>query len=108
MKLPTEIFGDVVVIHTPEEFAEEQAEQVGRYVSLHERASVIVDLDNTEAIDSQGLTALLDAQDELRRRGGDLKVAVTNKVNRTILHITRLDQQIDVFESVIEAVKAFG
>jgi hypothetical protein len=30
-----------------------------------------------------------------------------NAVNRKILDITRLDQQLEVFESVIDAVKSF-
>jgi anti-anti-sigma regulatory factor len=58
-------------------------------------------------LDSTGLTTLLDAQDKLRAHSGDLKIATTNNVNRKILEITRLDQQVEVFDSVIDAVKSF-
>jgi anti-sigma B factor antagonist len=58
-------------------------------------------------LDSTGLSTLLDAQDELRAHGGDLKIATTNNVNRKILEITRLDQRVEVFDSVIDAVKSF-
>jgi anti-anti-sigma factor len=64
-------------------------------------------MDNTEMLDSQGLTALLAAHEQARRQDGDLKIATTNSVNRKILEITRLDQQLDVFDSVIDAVKSF-
>ena len=68
---------------------------------------MVVDLDGTETLDSAGLTALLNAQEALRELQGDLKIATSNAVNRKILEITRLDQQLEVFESVIDAVKSF-
>ena len=108
MKLPTEIFGDVVVVHTPEELAEESAHAFAQFVTSLERSKVIVEMDTTESLDSAGLTSLLTAQDALRQCQGDLKISTTNKVNRKILEITRLDQQLEVFESVIDAVKSFA
>jgi anti-sigma B factor antagonist len=107
MNLPTEIFGDVVVVHTPEELGDDQADQFQSFVTSLERSKVIVDLDGTETIDSSGLTALLEAQESLRDLGGDIKLSTSNAVNRKIMDITRLDQQLEVFESVIDAVKSF-
>lgn len=108
LNLPTEIFGTVVVVHTPEEVSEDQAEQLEVFLTSLERSRVVVDLDGTETIDSGGLTALLNAQDLLRHVQGDLKIATTNSSNRKILEITRLDQHLDVHESVIDAVKSFA
>jgi anti-anti-sigma regulatory factor len=67
----------------------------------------VLDLDGTESIDSKGLTSLLDVQDALREKLGDLKLATNNVYNRKILELTRLDQQLEVFESVMDAVKSF-
>lgn len=108
MKLPTEVFGQVVVVHTPEELGEDQAGQLESYLTSLERSQVIVDLDGTESIDSAGLTALLNSQDALRELSGDLKISTKNSVNRKILEITRLDEQLEVFDSVIDAVKSFS
>jgi len=108
MNLPTEIFGDVVVAHTPDEFGEEQADAFENFVTSLERSRVIVDLDGTEMIDSAGLEALLSAQEILRDLGGDMKISVVNTVNRKALEITRLDQQLEIFDSVIDAVKSFN
>lgn len=108
MKLPTEVFGDVVVVHTPEDLAGEQAERIEGFITGLDRSRVVLDLDNSETIDSLGLTALLNGQERLRERQGDLKIATTNPVNRKILEITRLDRQLDVFESVLDAVKSFA
>ena len=107
MNLPTEIFGDVIVVHTPEELGADQCDGFVACVSSLERSRVVLDLDATETIDSKGLAALLDVQDQLRDASGEAKIATTNPCNRKILEITRLDQQLEVFDSVVEAVKSF-
>jgi anti-anti-sigma factor len=107
MQLPTEIFGDVVVIHSPEELAADQAEAFERLVADTEPRRVVLDLDNTEALDSRGLEAVLNAHEHLRKEGGDVRIATTNAINRKILEITRLDQKLDVFDCVIDAVKSY-
>jgi anti-anti-sigma factor len=107
MTLPTEIFGDVIVVHTPEELGAEHCDAFEAYVPSLERSSVVFDLDATETLDSKGLTALLNVQDRLRDAHGEAKIATTNATNRKILEITRLDQQLEVFDSVVEAVKSF-
>ncbi len=107
MNLPTEIFGEVIVVHTPEELGGEQVDQFQTCVLGMDRHNVVLDLDSTETLDSRGLTSLCDIQDKFREQGGDVKIAVTNSTNRKILEITRLDQQLEVFESVVDAVRSF-
>ena len=107
MNLPSEIFGDVIVVHTPEELNADNADSLTTYLTQLECRNIVLDLDNTEAIDSEGLTALLDVRDQLHTLEGDLKVSTSNHSNRKILEISRLDQQLDVFDSVIDAVKSF-
>ena len=106
MNLPTEIFGEVIVVHTPEELGTDQAAEFESYLPTLERNRVVLDLDNTELLDSSGLSALLGAHDLVREQGGDVKLATTNAVNRKILEITRINQQMDVFDSVVDAVKS--
>jgi len=107
MNLPTEIFGDVIVVHTPDELGSHQCEEFTIFASTLERDCAVLDLDNTELLDSQGLTAILEVREMLQQKGGDLKIAATNATNRKILDITRLDQQLEVFDSMIDAVKSF-
>jgi len=108
MKLPTEVFGDVVVVHTPEELGADTAGQLEKFLTSQERSNVIVDLDGSETIDSSGLEALLSAQEALRALQGDLKISTSNPANLKILEITRLDEQLEVFNTVIDAVKSFA
>jgi anti-sigma B factor antagonist len=107
MQLPTEVFGNVVVVHTPEELGSDQADALEHLLADTTPRRIVLDMDNTEMLDSQGLAALLNAHDQVRKQGGDVKIATTSTVNRKILEITRLDQEFDVFESVIDAVKSF-
>jgi anti-sigma B factor antagonist len=107
MNLQTEIFGDVIVVHTPEELGADQCDAFEAYIPALERQRVVLDVDATESIDSKGLASLLNVQDKLRDAGGEAKIATTNPNNRKILEITRLDQQLEVFDSVVDAVKAF-
>lgn len=107
MNLPTEIFGDVIVVHTPEELGADQCEDFESYLPTLERNNIVLDLDNTEMLDSRGLTALLNVQEHVREKAGDIKIAASNPNNRKIFEITRLDQQLEVFDSVINAVKSF-
>jgi anti-sigma B factor antagonist len=108
MKLPTEVFGDVVVVHTPEELGADTSVQLEKFLTSQERSNVIVDLDGSETIDSGGLEALLAAQEALRALSGDLKISSSNPANKKILEITRLVQQLEVFDTVIDAVKSFA
>ena len=70
MNLPTEILGDVIVVHTPEELGAEQRDDLESYLPALDRKHVVLDLDHTETIDSEGLTGLLGAQDKLREENG--------------------------------------
>ena len=108
MKLPTEIFGNVIVVHTPEELSAETSGQFEGFLTSLDRSQVIIDLNGSETIESGGLEALLGAQETLRALGGDIKISTSNGPNRKILEMTRLDQQLEVFESVIDAVKSFA
>ena len=107
MNLAQEIFGDVIVVHSPKELEAEQCDGYEAYFGGLEIRNVVLDLDGAESIDSKGLTALLNAQDALREKQGDLKIATNNVYNRKILELTRLDQQLEVFESVMDAVKSY-
>ena len=108
MHLPTEIFGDVLVVHAPDELNEEHAVPFCRFLTEQGRTKIVVDLDGVESLDSAGLTSLLDAQDWCRTGRGDLKLMTSNGMNLKILEITRLDEQLEAFESVIDAVKSFA
>lgn len=110
MAIATETFGRVLVAHTPEELNEESARELINALEApveHGTVCVVAQMDRTEALDSAGLTALLDLRDELRQHGGNLKVCNLTETGQKVFELTRLDNHLDTFDSVIDAVASF-
>jgi anti-sigma B factor antagonist len=111
MQISTETFGKVLVVHTPDELTEDTVPDLLR--ALKEplqsgQVKVVLQMDRSEHYDSQGLTSLVDLQDEIREAGGNLKISGLVDPGRKIFEITRLDQRFDIFESIIDAVSSFN
>jgi anti-anti-sigma factor len=107
MNLPTELFGSVLVVHTPDELCSDHTERFVEFLDNLDQKQIVLDMDHTESLDSDGLTTLLNSQDKLRAKQGDLKIATSNAVNRKIFEMTRIDQTLEVYESVVDAVNSF-
>lgn len=110
MQLTTETFGQVMVVHTPDELVIESApcflEALQPSIEGGQK-QMVLEMDRTELYDSAGLTALLDLQDKLREQGGNVKVSGLNDTGRKIFEVTRFDRRFDVFDSLIDAVSSF-
>lgn len=110
MPIATETFGNVVVVHTPDELSEETHALVRETLAAPLAAGqnrIVLQMDRTELFDSAGLTALVDLQEQVRERGGSLKVCGLAATGRKIFEITRLDRRFDLFDSLIDAVGSF-
>ena len=110
MQITTETFGNVLVAHTPDELTEETSERfldAIRAAILNGQVCIIAQMDRSDTYDSAGLNALVDLQDQLRKEGGNLKISGLGDPGKKIFELTRLDQQFDLFESVIDAVASF-
>lgn len=68
---------------------------------------LVIDLEKVTFIDSSGLTTLISGLKSARLAGGDLRVANPGDEARTILELTRLDQVMQIFPSVEDAVSSF-
>lgn len=110
MTISTETFGRVLVAHTPEELHEEASRELMSVLGepvAQGMVLVVAQMDCTESLDSAGLTALLDLRDELRQHGGNLKICNLTETGQKIFELTRLDNHLDTFDSVIDAVASF-
>ena len=110
MQISTETFGDVLVVHTPDDLTEETSRLFLAAVEGHlenGRSSIVLQMDRSELYDSVGLTTLLDLQDQARQAGGTVKISGLVDPGRKIFELTRLDQRFDLFDSVIDAVASF-
>lgn len=110
MQISTETFGKVLVAHTPDELTDDTAEQFLNALSGPIEAgqvNIVLQMDRSELFDSAGLNMMLDLQDQLRDKGGNVRVSGLGDPGRKIFEITRLDQRFDIFDSVIDAVSSF-
>ncbi len=110
MKLTTETFGQVMVVHTPDELTDDT--RTGFLEALAQpiqsgHVQMVLEMDRTDQYDSRGLDALLDLQDQLREQGGHVKISGLGETGKKIFEITRLDKQFDLFDSLIDAVSSF-
>ncbi|SRR5579871_182938 len=67
---------------------------------------VVLQLDQTEFIDSSGLGALVRLMREGRSKGGDLKLALVPAPLKKTLELTHLLQQFEVYDAIEEAITA--
>ena len=68
---------------------------------------VVFDMSDVPLIDSAGLESLLDVQDSLQDRGGELKLAAATQLCKEILRVTSIDQHFDSYDEVKAAVGSF-
>ena len=68
------------------------------------KTKIILNLKDVPFLDSEALTLMLQTHDELRRRGGGLKIVGLNAVCSDILTATRLINVLYVYEDIHEAV----
>lgn len=110
MNLTTETFGQVLVVHTPDDLI---ADNSPGFLEALDAAiasgnlQMVLEMDRTEQYDSAGLNILLDLQDHLRDKGGTVKISGLGETGRKIFEVTRLNQRFDLFDSLIDAVSSF-
>jgi anti-sigma B factor antagonist len=72
------------------------------------RGGLVVDLSRATFLDSTALTSLVNAFDNLRRRGGGRLVIVANDSRmRALFDVARLERDFDIFDSRADALAAF-
>ena len=69
---------------------------------------VVIDLGKVKWLNSSGLGALMGALTTLRGEDGDLKLANTSDKIQSLLMITKLMSIFETYETVEEAITAFG
>jgi anti-anti-sigma factor len=72
------------------------------------RSRVVVDLSETEFVDSSGLGALVSCLKKLRQAGGDLKLSGALEQVTMVLDLTNLSRVLRPRPTVADAVADFG
>ncbi|NLW87357.1 MAG: STAS domain-containing protein [Planctomycetes bacterium] len=110
MNITTESYGHAVILILKGDLLEDAIEPLRQAVD-HQLANkevidIVLNLENVPFIDSKAMEYLLDLQDKLAERLGQVRFVKCDENIRKILEITRLDSVFEVFDDVTEAVKA--
>ena len=68
----------------------------------------VIDLGNVDFMDSAGLGTLIAVLKRVSEHGGDMKIANLQKKPRMVFEITRAYKVFEIYETVEDAVRAFG
>ena len=110
MNVSAESYGHAVILILKGELTEDDLGALRRAVDHQLEDEQVIDLvlnlADVPFIDSAALEYLLDLQDRLAERFGQVKLVHVGQSVQTILEITRLRPSFEVFEDTVEAVKA--
>lgn len=109
MKLTQDKQGQVCVLAVKGELTAEDADRFDRTVHdcFEEQVrDFVIDLSETEVIDSKGLESLLALQDRCADLLGQVRLAATPAVIEQVLHLTRLSGRFDRHETVGAAIQS--
>lgn len=110
MAITTETYGDVSVARLEDELT---LDNVSRFEAVLDQPmeegirNFVIDLEKTEYLDNAGLEAFDDLIARLEKSGGRVKFSGPGPSCRKIFELTRFDRRVDIFDSLIDAVRSF-
>lgn len=110
MPIATETYGEVVVVRLDDELT---GDNVVRFQNALEQPleegirNFVMDMEKTEYLDNAGLEAIDDLIQDVGKTAGQVKFSGLGAGCRKIFEVTRLDRRVDVFDSLIDAVRSF-
>ena len=110
MAMTTETYGDVAVARLEDELTHENAERFRAVLESPFEDGIrqfVIDLEKTEYLDNAGLEAVEDLIEKLEGMSGQVKFSGLGPGCRKIFELTRLDRRVDIFDSLIDAVRSF-
>jgi len=109
--IQTREINDVAVLTIPESLDSLNADNLTQILSdLIEKEInfIVVDLSDTEFINSSGLNALVGKLPFIKSNGGDIRLALNNVLIKNQLRVTTLDQVFQCHDTVDAAVSSFS
>ena len=112
MSIPVEDYGHAVILKPKGELVEDTLAAFKEVVEhqLEDEAvvDVIVDMEDITFVDSTVLEYLLDLQDALHEKFGQVRLARCDQNVAKILEMTRLDMVFEIFSDTNDAVRLGG
>ena len=111
MDFTTDTEGDVRVINIPDRLTSETSDVLKRMLKeLVDKGyyKIVMNLEQTEYMDSSGLGAIVSKIAATRSKKGDIRLASPRKYVVNLLELTHIDQIIKIYDQRSEAVNSFG
>lgn len=110
MNVLAETYGHTVMLHLKGELTEDSLsafrQSVDHALEAKDVIDLVLDLEAVPFLDSPALEYLMDLQDKLAERLGQVKFVAPDENVRKILEMTRLASVFETFGDISEAVKA--
>jgi anti-anti-sigma factor len=110
MQINAESYGHAVILNLKGELTEDSLVAFRQAVEHHLAGNQIVDLilnmEQVTFVDSEGLECLMDLQDQLAQKMGQVKLTNCDENIKKILEITHLQTYFEILETAAEAVRA--
>ncbi|MHC4715665.1 MAG: STAS domain-containing protein [Planctomycetota bacterium] len=110
MNVTVETYGQSIVLNCKGELTVDSLDAfrraVDHQVTEDEVRDLVLNFEQVPFVDSAGLEYLLDLQELLSERMGQVKLAKLDENVAKIMEITRLDSAFDRFDDINQAVKA--
>ncbi|MCD6365821.1 MAG: STAS domain-containing protein [Planctomycetes bacterium] len=110
MNITAESYGRTVLLNLPGELTEDSIaaflQAVDHQLLAEEVVDIVLNMENVPFVDSAALECLLDLNDRLAEKLGQVKLAAVSETVWTILEVTRMDSTFEIYTSVPEAVRA--
>jgi anti-anti-sigma factor len=110
MPITSETYGDVSVTRLEDELTFDNVSRFESVVELPMEEGIrnfVIDLEKTEYLDNAGLEAFDDLINRLESNGGQVKFSGLGPNCRKIFEMTRFNRRVDLFDSLIDAVRSF-
>ena len=110
MNITSESYGHAVMLNLSGDLTEDDLAGLLQAVDHHLQSEDVIDLvfnmENVPYVDSAALEWLLDLQDRLAERFGQVKLAKLDENVTKILEMTRLEATFEIYRETTDAVKA--
>ncbi len=109
MSITVESYGHSVILNIKGELTEDTLaafkQVVDRQLQEQDVLDVVLNMESVPCVDSEALECLLDLQDRLAERSGQVKLLRCDENVRKVLQMTRLESLFETFTDLNEAVK---
>ncbi|MBD3317270.1 MAG: anti-sigma factor antagonist [Chitinivibrionales bacterium] len=110
MKISTTNYGNVWALRVDRSILQENVPVLRERLSAligEGKIRIVVDLSGASYLSSLGVAVIVDAKNRIAEAGGNLRLACVNQLIYNLLDITNLTKQLEIFDTVDEAVQSF-